>query len=234
MRLVVHQPNFMPWIGMWAKIAAANVYVIYAGVKFDRGDHMHRVTIAQDSWVGAQVGKSERNKLIKDVRISEFQSLRSLSKTLRQSFMTKKFPYGERLGDLVSLFETWSSSSLLDLDVAVLTCMNEILQLPVEMIVDVEDRSHLEKIEKLRVVVEKYGSDADYYMGSGGLDYMSFDDLPGHKVYAHKIAKECSMHSIVEMLVSEKYPREVIDGASVWEGKDGKRHRLVHGERLEC
>lgn len=234
MRLVVQQPQFMPWIGFWAKMAAVDTYVVYAGVKFDRSDHMHRVTMAQDSWVGAQVGKDERNKLIKDVRISEFQSLKKLSKTLKQNCMSKKFPYGERLGGLVTLLEKWSNPSLLELDLKVFDCINEILQISVKVIVDTVDRSHLDRIVKLREVVDLYGPGADYYMGSGGLDYMTYDDLPGHRVYTHKINGDCSPHSVVHMLASVENPREVVDGASVWEGRDGRRHWFKGGTRVEC
>ena len=155
MRLIVHQPQFMPWIGMWVRIAAAQKWVVYAGVKADFSDHQHRVTLWNDLWVGMQVGKAQRNCLIKDIRVQDHHSLRKLARTLKE-WVAKK-PYGERLHPLIVYFEETQNEFMLDVDMNVFWLMNEILQFPIEVVIDLDERSHLEKLEKLQDCVETYG-----------------------------------------------------------------------------
>lgn len=218
----------MPWIGLWAKVAVADCYVVYAGVKFDKSDHQHRVTMDKIGWVGMQVGNSQRNKLIKDVVVSDHTSIRKLAKTLRQLC---KRPHYDRLHPLIVLLDNWNGRMMLDLNMEVFVIMKAILGLKAEVLVDLEDRSHLGKIEKLQAAVEQYGRlyNTEYFMGAGGLDYMGYNSLPGHEIFVQHMRAGVSPHSVVQLIASEKDPIKVIEDCSTWTSKSGDVHGMMNG-----
>lgn len=41
----VHQPNFLPWMGFFAKIAASDVYIVMDNVQFPRNSWVNRVRV---------------------------------------------------------------------------------------------------------------------------------------------------------------------------------------------
>lgn len=232
--MVVQQPQFMAWVGYWAKVRAAQRLVMYAGVKFDKSDHQHRVTLDDDLWVGMQVGDSERNKLIKDVQVSDHMSLRKLAKTLVQKFPRSRYPYVERLAPIIETLEQWSGKWMLDLNLDVQQILCNQLHVTAETWVDLRDRSPMEKIAKLQDTVNAWGQrKAEYYMGAGGLDYMGYDSLPGTTIYVQRQARDVSPHSIVGLLASTQYPEKIVDESYVWVDKNENRHWILNGVRVE-
>ncbi|MGN6183024.1 MAG: WbqC family protein [Thermoanaerobaculia bacterium] len=45
----VHQPNFLPWLGFFAKIAASDIYIAMDNVQFPRNSWVNRVRIGGNS-----------------------------------------------------------------------------------------------------------------------------------------------------------------------------------------
>jgi hypothetical protein len=43
--VAVHQPNFLPWLGWFAKAAQADLFVLLDDVQFSRGSYTHRVEV---------------------------------------------------------------------------------------------------------------------------------------------------------------------------------------------
>jgi len=71
MKLAIHQPNFMPWIGFFHKVAHSDIFVLLDDVQFERGkSYTSRTEIligGRRNWLTVPiVGRSDLN-LIKDV-----------------------------------------------------------------------------------------------------------------------------------------------------------------------
>lgn len=45
----VHQPNFIPWLGFFAKIAASDIYIVMDNVQFPRNSWVNRVRVGGNS-----------------------------------------------------------------------------------------------------------------------------------------------------------------------------------------
>jgi hypothetical protein len=43
--VAIHQPNYLPWLGWFAKAAAADVLVLYDDVQFEKGGYTNRVEV---------------------------------------------------------------------------------------------------------------------------------------------------------------------------------------------
>jgi hypothetical protein len=82
--VAVHQPNFLPWLGFFDKLAAADVFVLLDDVQFPRtskGTWINRVKLLVGGvarWVTVPIVRSEGSTLaIEDVRIDDSQAWRS-------------------------------------------------------------------------------------------------------------------------------------------------------------
>jgi len=87
----VHQPNFLPWMGFFAKIAASNVYVVMDNVQFPRNSWVNRVRIGGNGppvWLTVPVRHGGALDVrIADVEISwEHDWARKQVATLRQRY----------------------------------------------------------------------------------------------------------------------------------------------------
>ncbi|MEW5772140.1 MAG: WbqC family protein [Thermodesulfobacteriota bacterium] len=73
MRVTVHQPDFMPWLGFFARWRDSDLYVVLDDVQFLRRGWHHRdriMTAAGPAWLTVPVRKSGRfNQDIRDVEV---------------------------------------------------------------------------------------------------------------------------------------------------------------------
>jgi hypothetical protein len=68
----VHQPNFIPWMGFFAKIAASDTYVVMDNVQFPRNSWVNRVRVGGNGppvWLTVPVRHASRL----DIRIDEVE-----------------------------------------------------------------------------------------------------------------------------------------------------------------
>lgn len=74
MKVVISQPMFFPWVGMFEQIRLSDVYVHYIDVQFSKGSFTNRVQIktAQGTrWLTVPLIGPRLGQAINDVRISE-------------------------------------------------------------------------------------------------------------------------------------------------------------------
>jgi hypothetical protein len=43
MRASIHQPNYLPWIGYFRKIARSDIFIFYDDIQFEKGGYTNRV-----------------------------------------------------------------------------------------------------------------------------------------------------------------------------------------------
>lgn len=73
----IHQPNFFPWLGYFAKIALSDVFVFLDGVEFTRGSYINRVKLLCSGlpmWRTCPVKRGSGSMLLSHVLISEDSS----------------------------------------------------------------------------------------------------------------------------------------------------------------
>ncbi len=60
MKIAIHQPNFCPWVGYFAKIASADKFVFLDTAQFSKGSYQNRVKIKTPQgpqWLTANISK---------------------------------------------------------------------------------------------------------------------------------------------------------------------------------
>lgn len=105
--VAIHQPNFLPWLGFFDKLARADVFVLLDSVQFPRtskGTWINRVKLVvggKEAWVTAPVVRSEGSALpIGEVRVDDSQPWRrKLIRTIELNY--RKTPGFEEVFPLV-------------------------------------------------------------------------------------------------------------------------------------
>jgi WbqC-like protein family len=106
--VAIHQPNFLPWLGYFDKLARADVFVLLDSVQFPRSGHgewMNRVRAlvhGEPRWLTVPI-RRRGVQLIRDVEIDDEQGWRQkLLRTLELSYgraahFAEVFPFVEEI-----------------------------------------------------------------------------------------------------------------------------------------
>ena len=120
MKIVISQPMFFPWIGLFEQISLADLYVHYDDVQFSKGSFVNRVQIkTQDGfkWMTVPLDDLKLGQHIKDVKISDKTNWRaSHLDLLRQVYA--KAPYQQDMLDIVSHVYSHTSQTISELSIS--------------------------------------------------------------------------------------------------------------------
>ena len=224
LKIVIHQPQFLPWIGFWHKIVSCDLHVVYAGVKFDQYDHEHRVTV-DGRWLTVPVEQHSRHKLIKDVRLADPIWCRRAIDIIKQRIGWKTAPHRERLDEVFSLLHGWTGDWLLELDLALIRALAKALALPLLLAVDERPREELPKLERLDACLEEHSPACSciYLQGPGGRDYLGFGSLKTPlETRFQELAPGLSADSILQTVAHEGRPLDAVRQAATWRGPRGR------------
>ena len=110
MKIVISQPMYFPWVGMFEQINLCDAYVNYDDVQFSKGSFTNRVQIKTDSsngfnWLTVPLKNLRLGILINDLKIDNQKNWQNQHlEILKQAY--KNAPYAkEMLGLVTNLFD---------------------------------------------------------------------------------------------------------------------------------
>lgn len=168
----IHQPQYLPYLGFFHKLAQADIFVVMDDVEFLRRGLQHRnkvKTSRGEQWLTVPV-LHQQNQRILDVKINPDTAWnRKHWGTLTTNYSPA--PYFDRYAtDLQSLLQQeWHS--LCALNMALIEWVMQQLEIPTPMIRLSELPSQGHKSELLISACKAVGADT-YLSGPGGRDYM--------------------------------------------------------------
>ncbi len=172
MIIFVHQPEYIPWLGFFDKLARCDVFVIYDDAQYVHGGYQNRnrIRTAQGwRWLTVPI-MHNHPQLIKDVRISGTQWRKEHSQIIMHSY--DKAPFFKDYYPLFKEALNFNHELLIGLNLHIIKIIAEILGINVKMIRSSEFPYHgQEKNEKLISMCKFMGSDT-YLAGSGGRAYV--------------------------------------------------------------
>jgi hypothetical protein len=131
MKITIHQPYFIPWLGYFSKLAFADIYVVLDNVDFRKRHYFDRTRIVnmhgEIKWLSLPVGQNYRMKC-RDVYVNLPDNLYvdKIIKTIELSYAKSKFFNNEWSELHYALKQPLiSSSNLIDIN---LTIIKNILQ----------------------------------------------------------------------------------------------------------
>jgi hypothetical protein len=172
MKVAIHQPQYLPWLGYLEKLDAADVFVILDTVQFKKHEWQNRNRIrTKDGWQWLTVPIVDRfPERIDAVEVSpRVQWSRKHGQALQLQY--GRAPYWDPLGPalLALLARPWTS--LRDLNVAALEILCAHLGIATPRIAASTLQAREESTDRLIDLCQAVGG-TEYLAGQGGPDYM--------------------------------------------------------------
>jgi len=106
MKVVISQPMYFPWVGMFEQVSLCDIYVHYDDVQFSKGSFTNRVQIKTNSpqgfnWLTVPLNNLRLGSKINEVEIDNQKNWRSQHlELLKQAY--RNSPYRKEMVDLVT------------------------------------------------------------------------------------------------------------------------------------
>lgn len=216
MKVLVQQPQFLPWIGYWNKVWASDLSIIYAGVDFCKNGDGNRVKTPQ-GWLTLPVSHGLATPISK-VRF-DTSCLPKMARTIRQQYMSRRQPYGARLEPLAHMLEDWAvegspKDSLLEIQLQTTLLLGQLLGIETRMRVDIVERPGT-KHEKLGAALCSLPP-CTLMSGAGGRSF-GYESVAGvEQVLYQNVRPEADPHSILGLIANHEYPLQVVSTAATW------------------
>jgi hypothetical protein len=188
-----HQPNFLPWLGYFAKIARSDVFYLLDDVQFTQGANRHnwtsRVrfgTANGPMWLSLPVRRSgEGRQLILDLKTDDQSRwLPKMVKTLDESY--RKAPYSaECLRPIVEILSR-HQGSVCETNIALIHAICQMLGLGTTVIRSSQQPVGGTATERL-INLTRSASGAVYLSGDGADDYQLVDEFNSAGIQLRKL-----------------------------------------------
>ncbi len=226
-----HQPNFLPWLGYFAKMARADVFVLLDDVQFTQGHNRHNwttrvriLTANGHSWLTVPVRRSGAGKqLVSDLRIEpgDRRWLRKMLKTIEAAY-GKCSHFGAVYPPIRSVLEA-NDGQLCELNVRLIDHIAMLLGITAERVrasrFDVSVRATTRLVELTKLV-----NGTTYLSGDGADDYQDRVEFEATGISLRRVGFR---HPVYR----QQHAREFVPGLSILDalcnvGIDGTRTLL--------
>lgn len=169
MIVAVHQPNYLPWLGYFNKMARSDVFVLFDDVQLVRGKSFvtrNRVKTANGvQWLTVPVKEKGELKLIKDVlTVQDGKWQRKHWRTIQLSY--KKTPYFDRYEAKFSQIYDASWEKLSELNITLIKLIKDLMGINTMLILSSEMTIEARGAEKIISIVRELKADK-YITGEG-------------------------------------------------------------------
>lgn len=173
MKVAVHQPNYIPWLGYFAKLASVDVFVFLDDVQLPQGrSYVHRTKIhspAGGVWLSAPIRREER-QLIKDVRFADADWRRRHQATLFHTY--RKAPFFDAVMPLVEAIYACETDDLARFNMQAVALLADFLGLSCRFVLSSAFGVATSSDDRLIELVKAVGGDT-YISGAGGQNYQN-------------------------------------------------------------
>lgn len=208
MLIAIHQPNFLPWLGYFGKIARADRFVILDSVplQLTGGNYTNRVKMfvsGKPAWITMPLrrGHEARNRIDQAEYVGGAATRRKVVRSIAQSYA--KAPYFSSVMPLVERVLGLETTSLVEFNLTGIYAIAEALGLRTDHIVRssalaVEGHSN----ELLVRIVRAVGGDT-YLAGHGAGDYQDDSVFTANGVavryqaYVHPVYRQSNVGEFV-------------------------------------
>ncbi|MCP4483443.1 MAG: WbqC family protein [Flavobacteriaceae bacterium] len=168
MKVVIHQPHFLPWLGYFNKLSSCDLIVFQDDVQFRRRYYQNRTKIRNtqglSSWLTVPVS-AKRNTIIKDVKIADSHWKEKILKRLHHTY--KSSIYFDDIFPLISTTISKKHDFLIDLNILLMEVVCNLLGVKVRIDLSSSFSVVASPTEKLVAICDKIGAD-EYVFGEGG------------------------------------------------------------------
>lgn len=169
MKISIHQPNYLPWLGYFHKIALADVFVFLDDVQFSKGSYTNRVKVAGGRWLTLPV-RVNLGDSIREVRPSKPNWVRSHLDFLRNTYRHTPF-YKTIFQDIEGMYEAVDRESLCETNISLVRAICLCLGINPRFLRSSELNVDARSDERLIEIVRRVDHSGVYISGKGGAKY---------------------------------------------------------------
>ena len=134
MKVAIHQPNFLPWLGFFYKIYLADIFILLDNVEYTKNSFINRNSIKiQDAkkWITIPVQYAGNSaKTIQSIKTHNFEKEKKrLVKTIQMAYSKTPF-FKHFFPDLENIFLNMNSSYLSDINIELIKWVCSIYSIP--------------------------------------------------------------------------------------------------------
>jgi hypothetical protein len=172
-RVTIHQPDFLPWLGFFHRIALSDVYIVLDDVQFLRRGWHHRDKILTRSgpiWLTVPIKKGGREILIRDVVIDYSSNWRK--KHLNSFYLNySKAPAFEQYFSAIELLYSDKNDLLYDFNLKFIRFFLDVWNVNAEIVMSSSYGVREARNDRL-VALVKAVKGSEYVTGMGSKDYL--------------------------------------------------------------
>lgn len=178
MKVAIHQPNFLPWIGFFNKIRSVDLFILFDDVQFERGktytSRTKILTQGNETWLTVPVTNKSSLVQIRDIEVVRDLNWKSKHlKTLALNY--KKTPYFDDIFQIIEIIYKENSSFLIDYNIPLIKSICEYLQFKTAF--KLSSELHLENVSRSNKILNLLKAvKTDEYLsgiGEGSLRYIN-------------------------------------------------------------
>lgn len=178
----IHQPNYLPWLGYFYKIAMSDIFVFLDDVQFTKGDYINRVKIyspqQEEQWLTVPVNTSN-DILINAIEINQKWQIKHI-KTIQQIYSKSKY-FNDIFNDIQKIYSS-EYRTLSDLNVNLVQYFISHFSLSTK-IYKSSDLNTMGLVSDDRLIQLVNALNGTYYLsGSGGFNYQSVEKFKSSNI----------------------------------------------------
>jgi len=178
--IAIHQPNFIPWLGYFFKVAQSDIFVLYDTAQFSKGSFTKRVRVHQSSksidydYLSVPTARAPLITNIEDLQLLDSQNWKAqIQQKLIRTY--GKAPYFQQIEQFMSIF--LSENIAYDRSFSVFTSqmiqyIASVLELDTAFIVASESLKTIDKATESLVQFVKQLDGQTYLSGNGAKSYL--------------------------------------------------------------
>ncbi|MFC1734811.1 WbqC family protein [Candidatus Hydrogenedentota bacterium] len=188
MIVTIHQPNFLPWLGFFHKMAQTDVMVLLDIVPFTKGGYQNRASVASpqgEKWLTVPVlTRGRQGQSTASVEINNTAPWRKkIVSSLKQWYADA--PGMETAAPLIDIISQDGWERLTDLNIRLLEEMKDILGIETQLVKASEMNVSGTRSELLANICRDLKADI-YLSGPSGRDYLDHECFGNVNVMFHK------------------------------------------------
>jgi len=201
MIVTIHQPNYLPYLGFFDKMARSDIFVIYDDAQFNKSDFQHRNRIRiYHGWKWLTVPVEKKQKPLNRIRIKNevttwkgFKWSEDHFNNIRDNY--KDTPYYSVYEEEIKRIYQKTHDKLVELNMNLINFLRKVFDIDVKVVFSSELGFTSKSSQRLVEIVEALGGDV-YLSGPKGRDYLnaSLFEKKGIKVrfqnFKHPVYKQ--------------------------------------------
>lgn len=182
MKIAIHQPNFLPWLGYFYKMAQADIFVLLDTVQYEKNGYTNRVKIRtpQDAvWFTLPIQKNFP-QIVRHVQLADFPKFKEKTlKTLSQNY--SKSPYFNVLFPKLKNIFSQDWQNLANLNIELIKLLKRELSIKTKLALASKYNLSGKSDTLLINICRLFGANT-YLSGSGGSKYQDKNKFKKAKI----------------------------------------------------